>query len=116
MVSAAPQKAPPRQGTTDPRDPQGLTRGEHVTEAQQQLCKMIRDLITEGATTGTLRDDVAPDELATYCLHAVTAARNLLSKAAVQRLVGVTFAGLQPVNSADSSSCRHHTLSHRGTP
>lgn len=75
-----------------------LHQGEHVTEAQQQLSKMIRDLITEGAKTGTLRDDVAPDELATYCLHALTAASNLPSKAAVQRLVGVTLAGLQPVN------------------
>lgn len=45
--------------------------------------------------TGDVRDDVAPDELANYCLHALTAASSLPSKAAVRRLVAVTVAGLQ---------------------
>jgi len=73
-----------------------LHRGEHVDRAQQQLIDLIRDLLTEVAQTGNLRKDVAPDELATYCLHALTAASNLLSKAAVRRLVTVTLAGLRP--------------------
>jgi AcrR family transcriptional regulator len=73
-----------------------LHRDEHVARAQQQLRHMIRDLITEGSRTGALRDDVAPDELATYCLHSLTAARSLPSKAAVRRLVTVTLAGLRP--------------------
>ena len=71
-----------------------LHRDEHVARAQQQLHDMIRDLLTEGAETGDLRDDVAPDELASYCLHALTAASSLPSKAAVRRLVTVTLAGL----------------------
>jgi len=57
---------------------------------------MIRDLLTEAAKTGEVRADVAPDELATYCLHALTAARSLPSKPAVRRLVTVTLAGLRP--------------------
>jgi len=73
-----------------------LHRDEQVTRAQQQLRDMIRDLLTEGAETGDLRDDVAPDELASYCLHALTAASSLPSKAAVRRLVTVTLAGLHP--------------------
>jgi AcrR family transcriptional regulator len=73
-----------------------LHRGEHVARAQQQLRKMIRDLLTEAAESGQLRDDVAPDELASYCLHALTAASSLPSKAAVRRLVTVTVAGLRP--------------------
>ncbi len=73
-----------------------LHRGEHVARAQQQLRDMIRDLLTEAAETGDLRDDVAPDELASYCLHALTAASSLPSKAAVRRLVTVTLAGLHP--------------------
>jgi AcrR family transcriptional regulator len=73
-----------------------LHRGEHVARAQQQLSDFIRDLLTEGAKTGDLRDDVAPDELASYCLHALTAASSLPSKAAVRRLVSVTLAGLRP--------------------
>ncbi len=71
-------------------------RGEHVARAQQQLSDLIRDLLTEGAETGDLRDDVVPDELASYCLHALTAASSLPSKAAVRRLVTVTLAGLHP--------------------
>ena len=73
-----------------------LHRDEQVTRAQHQLRDMIRDLLTEGAATGHLRDDVAPDELASYCLHALTAASTLPSKAAVHRLVTVTLAGLRP--------------------
>jgi AcrR family transcriptional regulator len=73
-----------------------LHRGEHVARAQQQLTGLIRDLLTDAAQAGDLRDDVAPDELASYCLHALAAASSLPSKAAVHRLVTVTLAGLQP--------------------
>ncbi len=73
-----------------------LHRGGHVARAQQQLSAFIRDLLTEGAETGDVRDDVAADELASYCLHALTAASSLPSKAAVRRLVTVTLAGLRP--------------------
>ncbi len=73
-----------------------LHRGEHVARAQQQLIDFIRDLLTEAVKTGHIRDDVAPDELANYCLHALTAASSLPSKAAVSRLVTVTLAGLRP--------------------
>jgi AcrR family transcriptional regulator len=73
-----------------------LHRDEQLPRAQQQLRHMIRQLLSEGAKAGDLRDDVAPDELASYCLHALTAARSLPSKAAVRRLVTVTLAGLRP--------------------
>jgi AcrR family transcriptional regulator len=73
-----------------------LHRDQHIARAQQQLRDMIRDLLTEGAETSDLRDDIAPDELASYCLHALGAASSLRSKAAVRRLVTVTLAGLRP--------------------
>jgi AcrR family transcriptional regulator len=73
-----------------------LHRGKQVAKAQQQLHAMISDLLRQAAATGELRDDVAPDELASYCLHALTAASSLSSKAAVRRLVAVTVAGLRP--------------------
>ena len=73
-----------------------LRRGEHVADAQQHLRQFIRDLPTEGAQTGELRDAVAPDALASNCLHALAAASSLPSNAAVRRLVMVTLAGLQP--------------------
>ena len=71
-----------------------LHRDQHVARAEQQLREMIRDLVAEGARTGDIRDDVPPDELARYCLHALTAASSLPSEAAVHRLVTVTLAGL----------------------
>jgi AcrR family transcriptional regulator len=73
-----------------------LHRGAHLTKAQQHVHDLIKDLLTEVAATGNLRDDVAPDELAAYCLHALGAASSLPSKAAVRRLVRVTLAGLRP--------------------
>ncbi|MFC7260046.1 TetR/AcrR family transcriptional regulator [Streptomyces lutosisoli] len=73
-----------------------LHRDQHVAEAQQRLHGMVRDLVAEGVRTGDLRDDIAPGELATYCLHALTAAGDLPSKAAVRRLVTVTLAGMRP--------------------
>jgi AcrR family transcriptional regulator len=73
-----------------------LHRGPHVARAHQQLRDFIRDLLTQGAASGDVRDDVAPEELASYCLHAITAATSLSSKAAVRRLVSVILAGLQP--------------------
>jgi AcrR family transcriptional regulator len=72
-----------------------LRRDEQVPRGQRKLRAMIRDLLTEGAKAGDLRNDVAPDELASYCLHALTAASNLPSKAAIRRLVTVILAGLR---------------------
>jgi len=72
-----------------------LHRDEQVVRAQQHLREMIEDLLTETVETGHIRDDVSPNELATYCLHALTAASDLRSKAAVRRLVAVTLAGLR---------------------
>ena len=73
-----------------------LHRGEHVARAQQQVSDLIRDVLTEAAEAGVVRDDVAPDQLASYCLCALAAASRLPSKAAVRRLVAVTLAGLRP--------------------
>jgi AcrR family transcriptional regulator len=72
-----------------------LHRGDHVVRAQQQLERLVRELIADGAKAGALRDDVAAGELASFCLHALTAASSLPTKAAVHRLVEVTLAGLR---------------------
>jgi len=71
-------------------------RGGHFAQAQRHLSHFIRDLLTEAAKTSDVRDDVAPDELAGYCLHALAAASSLPSETAVRRLVMVTLAGLRP--------------------
>jgi AcrR family transcriptional regulator len=72
-----------------------LHRGDHMAHAQQHLRRFIRDLLADGAKTGAIRNDVTPDELATFCLHAINAASDLPSKAAVRRLVKVVLSGVR---------------------
>ena len=72
-----------------------LHRDDHVATAQQQVHDLVRDVLAEAATAGHIRDDIAPDELASYCLHALAAAGDLPDETAVHRLVTLTLAGLQ---------------------
>jgi Transcriptional regulator SbtR-like, C-terminal domain len=72
-----------------------LHRDEHVVRAEHELRAMLRALLVEAAAAGHVRRDVSPDELATYSLHALAAAGRLPSRAAVNRLVQVTLAGLR---------------------
>jgi AcrR family transcriptional regulator len=73
-----------------------LHQDRQVARARRQLRHLIRGLVSEGTEAGKVRDDVAPDELANYCLYALAAASSLPSKAAVRRLVRVIVAGLGP--------------------
>lgn len=73
-----------------------LHRDEHVHDAEHQLRHLVQDLLADAAKSGAVRDDVSPGELATFCLHALTAASALPTKAAVRRLVALTVSGLQP--------------------
>lgn len=72
----------------------------HVSQVQQQLHELIRQLLATAAHAGHIRTDVAASELATYCLHALAAAASLSSEAAVRRLVTVTLTGLRPAPAA----------------
>lgn len=78
-----------------------LHRDDHVTRAHHRLRELIRELLAEGAATGAFRDDVAPEELASYCLHALTAANDLTAaddrpfKAAVRRLIMLILEGVR---------------------
>lgn len=73
-----------------------LHRDERLVHAHRQLHQLIRDLLAEAVASGDIRDDIAPAELATYCLHALSGAGGLPSAAAVRRLVTVTLSGLRP--------------------
>ncbi|MDF3142083.1 MULTISPECIES: TetR/AcrR family transcriptional regulator [unclassified Streptomyces] len=84
-----------------------LHRDQQVTEAQRRLHGMIEDLLADAVRTGAVRDDIPPGELASYCLHALTAAGALPSKAAVHRLVTVTLAGVRPCPADTSEGTRH---------
>jgi AcrR family transcriptional regulator len=73
-----------------------LHRDEQTVHAEKQLRDLMKELLIEGQASGDVRRDVTSDELASFCLHALTAASGLRSKAAVRRLVEVTIAGLRP--------------------
>ena len=72
-----------------------LHRDHEVGRAQRRVRDVVRDLIVEGAEAGDVRADVPADELASYCLHAVTAAGTVRSKAALARLVAVILDALR---------------------
>jgi AcrR family transcriptional regulator len=72
-----------------------LHKAEHLANAQRHLHGMIRELIVECVATGDVRDDVSPDELVTYCLHALTAASGHSSADAVRRLITITLSGIR---------------------
>jgi len=73
-----------------------LHQGEHVARARQDLHDLVAGLIADGAAAGQVRDDAGPGELASYCLHALTAASALPGPDAVRRLLAVTLDGLRP--------------------
>jgi AcrR family transcriptional regulator len=87
-----------------------LHQGPHFDRAQQHLHRLVADLVADGAAHGELRDDVAPDELAAYCLYAATTATTLTSKAAVKRLIDVTLGGLRPSEKVKLSRRRAESL------
>jgi len=72
-----------------------LHRDEHVGHAERHLRAMIQDLLGDAAQAGHVVTNVAPYELANFCLHALSAARGLRSKAAVERLVALVLVGLR---------------------
>jgi AcrR family transcriptional regulator len=73
-----------------------LHRGDPMTHAEHRLRDLLAGLLAECAAAGEVRDDVSPQELATYCFHALGAAGGLQSKAAVRRLIAVTLDALRP--------------------
>ena len=78
-----------------------LHRDPSLAHAEQRVENLLRELLGEAAQAGAVRTDITSAELASYCVHALGAASSLPSKAAVQRLVAVTLAGLRPGPPAD---------------
>jgi AcrR family transcriptional regulator len=69
---------------------------DHVTRAEHHLRDFIAALVTAAVAEGGARTDLTAAELASYCIHAVGAAGDMSSKAAVRRLVATILAGLAP--------------------
>ena len=77
-------------GSHEPDLVRFLHSDEQAGDAQRRLHVLVTDLIAAEA-----RRDVPAEELAGYCLHALAAAADLPSEAAVHRLVEVTLTGLR---------------------
>jgi AcrR family transcriptional regulator len=75
-----------------------LHQGEHAIRAQRHLHQFVTTLIEEASQRGEVRDDVPPAELATYRLHALTAASSMPDHTALDRLLAVTLGALRPVD------------------
>jgi AcrR family transcriptional regulator len=73
-----------------------LHHHQDVARAHHQLRKLIEDLLAEAAAAGDLRRDIAPNELASFCLRALTAAADLPDDAAIHRLIRLALAALSP--------------------
>lgn len=73
-----------------------LHQGGHAVRAQRNLHGFLAGLLKEGADAEVFRTDVAAEELASFCLHALEAAAGLNEHDAVLRLVKVTLDALQP--------------------
>ena len=73
-----------------------LHASSHVGRARNRIEDVVEQLLAEGAEIGAVRTDLAPRELAGYCMHALAAAAGLRSQASVRRLVDVTMDGLRP--------------------
>ena len=70
-------------------------RPDRTAEPELQLHHMVQGLIADAISSGALRSDVPPNELAIYCVNALGAAGQLPSNAAVRRLAAVTVSGLR---------------------
>lgn len=68
-----------------------LHQSEHVAHAKQHVQSFVAALLREGVEAGEIRDDVAVEEQASFCCHALSAAPEANSKAAVRRLVGLVL-------------------------
>lgn len=71
-------------------------QGSHIARAQHHLVDLFASLISQAASAGQVRDDVPAHELAAFCVYALDGAADARSRAAVQRLTGLTLSALMP--------------------
>jgi AcrR family transcriptional regulator len=88
-----------------------LHDGDHVAQADRELHALLTDLLAQLAATGDVASDVPPAELATFVLHALSAAPRMPSEAAVGRLVATTMAGLRRSSGAGPEPRGEHVRS-----
>lgn len=73
-----------------------LHAGARMANAHARLRTLVADLVRAAADAGDARADMAADELASFCLHALDGATEAPSAAAARRLVTLTLDALRP--------------------
>ena len=73
-----------------------LHRSAHSSQNRDHVHALMTDVIGAAGQAGHVRTDIPPGELATFCLHALGAARSLTSEASRNRLVTLTLQALSP--------------------
>jgi AcrR family transcriptional regulator len=71
-----------------------LHHSEPVAGPQRELRNLVAGLVGEAAGAGAVRRDTPASELAGYSIHALDAAGDTRSQAALMRLVNLVWAGL----------------------
>lgn len=72
-----------------------LHDGDQLVPAAKELHRLVQELIADAVAIDSVRTDINTNELATYCLHALAAAREARSRAAADRLVDMILGSLQ---------------------
>lgn len=76
-----------------------LHHSRDVQQPERQLRDLLASLVAEAAAAAAVRSDVPARELASFCAHALTAAADIESPAAVETLVDLVWASLTPASS-----------------
>lgn len=71
-----------------------MHRDQQVIRAEDTLRAMIRDLVADAQKAGEAQRELSADDLASYCLHALTAAKRMRTRASVARLIDVILNGI----------------------
>jgi AcrR family transcriptional regulator len=77
-----------------------LHHAREVQQSERQLRDLLASLVAEAAAARVVRTDMPALELASFCLHALTAAADMESALPVESLVELVWAGLTPAPSA----------------
>ena len=77
-----------------------LHQAREVQQPERQLRDLLAKMVAEAAAAGAVRKDRPAQELASFCVHALTAAADLEAVPAVESLVDLVWAAM----TAESSS------------
>jgi hypothetical protein len=71
-----------------------LHHSREVQQPERQLPDLLASLVAEAEDAAVVRSDVPARELASFCVHALTAGADNESAPAVEALVDLVWAGL----------------------